>query len=73
MVFFLIKIAFNSYLLNIPLIQVTLEGIPKNPGEKDDYYKTKGPIPKFSSEYACIQKVVSFSTNDSALGKNMIL
>lgn len=55
------------------MIQVTLEGIPKNPGEKDDYYKTKGPIPKFSSEYACIQKVVSFSTNDSALGKNMIL
>lgn len=46
-----------------------MEGIPKNPAEKDDYFKNKGPIPQFSSEFGCIQDVVSFSANDTALGK----
>ncbi|KAJ8306163.1 hypothetical protein KUTeg_016708 [Tegillarca granosa] len=39
--------------------KVTLDGIPKNPEEKDEYYKNKGPIPKFHSEFGCIQDVVS--------------
>ncbi|XP_063400495.1 voltage-dependent calcium channel subunit alpha-2/delta-2-like [Mytilus trossulus] len=52
--------------------KVTLEGIPKNPAEKDDYFKNKGPIPQFSSEFGCIQDVVSFSANDTALGRGML-
>ena len=49
--------------------QVTLEGIPKNPEEQDDYYKNKGPIPKFSNEYGCITDVVKYVVNESALGE----
>ncbi|ELU06451.1 hypothetical protein CAPTEDRAFT_215114 [Capitella teleta] len=48
--------------------KVTLEGIPKNPEEQDDYYKNKGPIPKFSNEYGCITDVVKYVVNESALG-----
>ena len=57
----------NTLCCNPPL-QVTLEGLPKNPEEQDNYYKTKGPIPKFSNDYGCIQDLVSFSVNRSALG-----
>ena len=48
--------------------QVTLEGLPKNPEELDNYYKNRGPIPKFSNEFGCIQDVVGYSVNESALG-----
>jgi voltage-dependent calcium channel alpha-2/delta-3 len=47
---------------------VTLDGIPKNPEELDNYYKNKGPIPKFSNEFGCITDVVKYVVNDSALG-----
>ena len=49
-------------------VQVTLKGLPTNPEEQDNYYKNKGPIPKFSNDYGCIQDLVSFSVNRSALG-----
>ena len=48
---------------------MTLKGLPKNPEEQDNYYKEKGPIPKFSNDFGCIQDLVSFSVNTSALGK----
>ena len=48
---------------------MTLEGIPKNPEQKDDYYKNKGPIPKFSNEFGCITDVVAYVANVTALGK----
>ncbi|XP_074641618.1 voltage-dependent calcium channel subunit alpha-2/delta-2-like [Tubulanus polymorphus] len=48
--------------------KVTLIGIPTNPEALDDYYKDKGPIPKFSNEYGCIQDVVGYEANYSALG-----
>jgi len=51
------------------IVQVTLKGLPSNPEEKDNYYKTKGPIPKFSNNYGCIQDLVSFKANPSALGR----
>ena len=54
---------------NNSIIQVTLDGIPKNPEEQDDYMKHKGSIPKFNSEYGCIQDVVGYSVNETALGK----
>ncbi|ESO88121.1 hypothetical protein LOTGIDRAFT_165858 [Lottia gigantea] len=49
--------------------KVTLEGIPKTPEESDDYYRNRGPIPKFSSDFGCIQDVVSFKTVDDKLGR----
>ncbi|KAK2155924.1 hypothetical protein LSH36_227g06072 [Paralvinella palmiformis] len=53
--------------------KVTLEGIPKNPEELDDYYKNKGPIPKFDNEFGCITDVVKYRANEAALGpSNMI-
>ncbi|XP_052254694.1 voltage-dependent calcium channel subunit alpha-2/delta-2-like isoform X2 [Dreissena polymorpha] len=48
--------------------KVTLEGIAKNPEEQDDYIRNKGPIPKFNSEFGCIQDVVGYTVNESALG-----
>lgn len=51
-------------------LQLSLDGIPKNPGEQDDYIRNKGPIPQFNSEYGCIQDVIQFKTNDKALGMN---
>ncbi|XP_069125986.1 LOW QUALITY PROTEIN: voltage-dependent calcium channel subunit alpha-2/delta-2-like [Argopecten irradians] len=53
--------------------KVTLAGIPKNPEEKDDYTKNKGPIPKFNSEFGCIQDLVGFKANDTALGPSGML
>ncbi|XP_050400585.1 voltage-dependent calcium channel subunit alpha-2/delta-2 [Patella vulgata] len=50
--------------------KVTLEGIPKTPEESDDYYRDRGPIPKFHSDFGCIQDVVSFSTVDDKLGSS---
>lgn len=50
--------------------KVTLEGIPKKPEELDNYYKTRGPIPQFHSEFGCIQDVVGFKAEDSALGSS---
>ncbi|CAI9736897.1 Hypothetical predicted protein [Octopus vulgaris] len=50
--------------------KVTLEGIPKKPEELDDYYKTRGPIPQFHSEFGCIQDVVGFKAIDDALGSS---
>ena len=52
---------------------MTLKGLPKNPEEQDNYYKEKGPIPKFSNDFGCIQDLVSFSVNTSALGKYEML
>lgn len=54
------------------ITQVTLEGIPKKPEELDNYYKTRGPIPQFHSEFGCIQDVVGFKAEDSALGKYIV-
>ncbi|XP_067678444.1 voltage-dependent calcium channel subunit alpha-2/delta-2-like [Haliotis asinina] len=48
--------------------KVSLLGIPKKPEELDDYFRDRGPIPKFHSEFGCIQDVVSYKANDSALG-----
>ncbi|XP_013386854.1 voltage-dependent calcium channel subunit alpha-2/delta-2 [Lingula anatina] len=53
--------------------KVTLEGTPTNPEEQDNYYKNKGPIPKFSNTYGCIQDVVSFEANSSALGPSHMI
>lgn len=50
-------------------MQVTLAGLPSNPAETDDYYKNRGPIPKFSNDFGCIQDVVGYKVNDEALGK----
>ena len=47
---------------------MTLEGLPKNPEEMDNYYKNRGPIPKFSNEFGCIQDVVGYTVNETALG-----
>lgn len=47
---------------------MTLDGIPKNPEEQDDYIRNKGPIPKFNNEFGCIQDVVGYSVNETALG-----
>ncbi|EDO28538.1 predicted protein [Nematostella vectensis] len=47
--------------------KVTLEGLLKTPEQEDDYYKNKGPIPPFRNEYGCIQDVVGYSADDSAL------
>ncbi|CAH1773823.1 unnamed protein product [Owenia fusiformis] len=53
--------------------KVTLKGIPQTPEETDDYYKNRGPIPKFSNSFGCIQDVVAYAANLSALGpSNMI-
>ena len=49
-------------------MQVTLQGIPANPEALDNYYKNKGPIPKFNNEFGCITDVVGYSVNESALG-----
>lgn len=48
--------------------KVTLEGIPINPEDQDNYYKNRGPIPSFQNEYGCIQDAVRYSVNASALG-----
>ena len=48
---------------------MTLEGLPKNPEELDNYYKNRGPIPKFENNFGCIQDVVGYVVNESALGK----
>ena len=50
-----------------------MKGIPTNPEELDDYYKNKGPIPAFNNEFGCIQDVVAFSLNASALGQSKML
>lgn len=49
--------------------KVTLSGIPMIPEEQDDYYKFKGPIPAFSNTYSCIQDVVRYEANATALGE----
>ena len=48
--------------------KVTLEGIPINPEDQDNYYKNRGPIPSFQNEYGCIQDAVRYSVNTSVLG-----
>ncbi|XP_002735490.2 VWFA and cache domain-containing protein 1-like [Saccoglossus kowalevskii] len=48
--------------------KVTLDGIAKTPEELDDYFRTKGPIPSFSNNFGCIQDVVGYQANSSALG-----
>lgn len=53
--------------------RVTLEGLPTNPQEQDNYLKTRGPIPKFSNDFGCIQDVVGFSINSSALAPGEVL
>ncbi|XP_064625749.1 voltage-dependent calcium channel subunit alpha-2/delta-2-like isoform X2 [Lineus longissimus] len=50
--------------------KVTLTGFPRNPEEQDNYYKDKGPIPKFNNEYGCIQDVVGYEANQTALGSS---
>lgn len=60
------KVNIHKYTISL---QLSLDGIPKNPGEQDDYIRNKGPIPQFNSEYGCIQDVIQFKTNDEALGK----
>lgn len=55
--------------LVFPPSQVTLEGIPQIPEELDNYYKDKGPIPKFGNDFGCITDVVGYEANTSALGK----
>ncbi|XP_005108179.1 voltage-dependent calcium channel subunit alpha-2/delta-2 [Aplysia californica] len=50
--------------------KLTLEGQPQKPEDTDDYYKNRGPIPKFHSDFGCIQDVVSFRANDEALGRS---
>lgn len=62
------QVNIHKYMYTISL-QLSLDGIPKNPGEQDDYIRNKGPIPQFNSEYGCIQDVIQFKTNDEALGK----
>ncbi|XP_038057398.1 voltage-dependent calcium channel subunit alpha-2/delta-3-like [Patiria miniata] len=47
--------------------RVNLNGIAKTPGELDDYYKNKGPIPNFSNKFGCIQDVVGYQANSSVL------
>lgn len=47
---------------------MTLEGIPQNPEELDNYFKNKGPIPKFKDQYGCITDVVKYVAVESALG-----
>ncbi|CAH1252963.1 CACNA2D2 [Branchiostoma lanceolatum] len=53
--------------------KVTLEGIPTTPRSQDDYFRNKGPIPKFSNEFGCIQDVVGFLANVSALGPTKMI
>jgi len=48
--------------------KVTLEGIPVNPEDQDNYYKNRGPIPSFQNDYGCIQDAVKYSVNISILG-----
>jgi voltage-dependent calcium channel alpha-2/delta-3 len=48
--------------------KVTLEGIPINPEDQDNYYKNRGPIPSFQNEYGCIQDAVRYLVNASVLG-----
>jgi len=48
--------------------RVTLEGIPVNPEDQDNYYKNRGPIPSFQNDYGCIQDAVKYSVNTSILG-----
>jgi voltage-dependent calcium channel alpha-2/delta-3 len=49
--------------------KVTLEGIPLNPEDQDNYYKNRGPIPSFQNEYGCIQDAVRYSVDFTVLGK----
>jgi len=49
--------------------KVTLEGIPINPEDQDNYYKNRGPIPSFQNEYGCIQDAVRYSVKATTLGK----
>ena len=48
--------------------KVTLEGIPATPDELDNYYRERGPIPKFVNDYGCIQDVISFKVDESVFG-----
>ncbi|XP_071499643.1 voltage-dependent calcium channel subunit alpha-2/delta-3-like [Diadema antillarum] len=48
--------------------RVSLEGIAKTPEELDNFYRYKGPIPSFSNSIGCIQDVVGYQANFSALG-----
>lgn len=50
--------------------KVTLEGIPTNPEDEDNYYKNRGPIPSFKNEYGCIQDAVRYSVNESIFSEN---
>ena len=47
-----------------------MTGIPKNPEELDNYYKNKGPIPKFVNEFGCITDVVGYEAVVPALGRS---
>ncbi|PAA92856.1 hypothetical protein BOX15_Mlig015658g4 [Macrostomum lignano] len=53
--------------------RVTMNGIPTTPEESDNLYKTRGPIPGFSNSYGCIQDVISFEVNETALGRSRML
>ena len=48
-----------------------MQGQPKNPEDHDDYFKNRGPTRKFHNDFGCIQDVVSYKADDSALGKNI--
>ncbi|VEL25291.1 unnamed protein product [Protopolystoma xenopodis] len=56
-----------------PSPRVTMVGIPRTPAEVDEALHSRGPIFGFSNSYACIQDVVSFKANDSALGISRML
>ncbi|XP_063967969.1 voltage-dependent calcium channel subunit alpha-2/delta-3-like [Lytechinus pictus] len=53
--------------------RVSLDGIPKTPEDLDDFYRYRGPIPSFSNSGGCIQDVVGYQANSSALGSTGLL
>ncbi|XP_030839369.1 voltage-dependent calcium channel subunit alpha-2/delta-3-like [Strongylocentrotus purpuratus] len=53
--------------------RVSLDGIPKTPEDLDDFYRNRGPIPSFSNSGGCIQDVVGYQANTSALGSTGLL
>ncbi|RUS88477.1 hypothetical protein EGW08_003735 [Elysia chlorotica] len=53
--------------------KVTLEGLPQKPEDNDDYYRNRGKIPNFHNDFGCIQDVVSYSADDSALGPSKMI
>ena len=50
-----------------------MEGIPGTPEALDNYYKNKGPIPKFNNDFGCITDVVGYRANASALGNSRMI